>query len=182
MYARTQPYYVSKNILSEDVKMIGKLEGLVIPVMETLGYPHGGAGEVAKRIQDAVPADCGQLVLNSESISDVLTCGGLCQGKEVVTPSPDHVFWLRRKLIHNITMEYLEHAVVWGPQKPIDFVHDYLTTEVNFDPLTATWLFLQNEFEPTELANELEMAITYLLEAWPQTYEWSCCSCEMTVR
>ena len=90
------------------------------------------------------------------------------QGKEVVTPAPDHVFWLRRNLIHNITMEYLEHAVVWGPQKPIDFVHEYLTTEVNFDPLTATWLFLQNEFERTELANELAMAIAYLLEAWPQ--------------
>lgn len=79
--------------------MTGKLEGLVIPVMEPLGYPHGWAGEIAKRIQGAVPADCGQLVLNSESITDVLTCGGLWQGKEVVTPSPDHVFWLRRKLI-----------------------------------------------------------------------------------
>ncbi|NBN97133.1 MAG: hypothetical protein EBV41_05835 [Actinobacteria bacterium] len=78
------------------------------------------------------------------------------------------MFWLRRKLIHNITMEYLEHAMVWGPQKPIDYVHDYLTTEVNFDPLTATWLFLQNEFKRTELANELAMAIAYLLEAWPQ--------------
>lgn len=148
--------------------MTGKLEGLVIPVMEPLGYPHGWAGEIAKRIQDAVPADCGQLVLNFESITDVLTCGGLWQGKEVVTPSPDHVFWLRRKLIHNITMEYLEYAMVWGTQKPIDFVHECLTTEVNFDPLTATWLFLQNEFERTELANELAMAIAYLLEAWPQ--------------
>ena len=71
-------------------------------------------------------------------------------------------------LTPNITMEYLEHAVVWVPQKPIDFVHEYLTTEVNFDPLTATWLFLQNEFERTELVNELAMAIAYLLEAWPQ--------------
>jgi hypothetical protein len=168
VYARTQPYYVSKNILSKDMKMTGKLEGLVIPVLDPLGYPHGWAGETAKRIQDAVPGDCGQLVLTSTAISDVLTCGGLWQGKEVATPVPEHVFWLRRNLTHNITMEYLEHAVVWGPQKPIDFVHEYLTTEVNFDPLTATWLFLQNEFERTELANELAMAIAYLLEAWPQ--------------
>ncbi len=79
---------------------------------------------------------------------------GLWQGEEEVTPSPAHVFWLRRKLIHNITMEHLEHAMVWGPQKPIDFVHDYLATEVDFDPLTATWLFLKNEFERTELAND----------------------------
>ena len=27
--------------------MTGKLEGLVIPVMEPLGYPHGWAGEAA---------------------------------------------------------------------------------------------------------------------------------------
>jgi hypothetical protein len=102
VYARTQPYYVSKNILSKDVKMTGKLEGLVIPVLDQLGYPHGSAGETAKRIQDAVPRDCGQLVLTPSAISDVLTCGGLWQGKEVATPAPEHVFWLRRNLIHTL--------------------------------------------------------------------------------
>ena len=30
VYARTQPYYVSKNKLSNDSKMTGKLKGLVI--------------------------------------------------------------------------------------------------------------------------------------------------------
>lgn len=71
---------MSKNILSQDVKMTGKLGGLVIPVMKPLGYPHGWARE-------AVPVDCGQLVLNSTAISDVLSCRGLWQGKEVVAPT-----------------------------------------------------------------------------------------------
>lgn len=74
MDVRTQPFNVITAILSKDIKMTGKLEGLVIPVMEPLEYPHGWAGEAAKCIQDAVPADCGQLVLNSTTITDVLTC------------------------------------------------------------------------------------------------------------
>jgi hypothetical protein len=148
--------------------MTGKLEELVIPEVGPLGYPHGWTGEVVRRIQDAIPPDVGQLVLTSKSISDVLTCGGLWQGREIVTAMPDSVYWLQRKLIHDITMEYLEHAVIWGPQKPIEYVREYLSTEVNFDPLTATWLFLQNEFERIELSNELAASISYLLDAWPQ--------------
>jgi len=104
------------NILSKDLRITGNLEGLVIPVIEPLGYPHGWAGETVKRIRDAVTVDCGQSQLKSTVISDVLTCGGLSQGKEAVTETPDSVFWLHRKLIHNITMEYLEHEVqTWNP-------------------------------------------------------------------
>lgn len=33
--------------------MAGKLEGLVVPVMEPLGYRHGWAGEVNRRIAEA---------------------------------------------------------------------------------------------------------------------------------
>ena len=60
-----------------DVKMTGKHEEPVIPAMEPLSCPHGGAGEIAKRIQDAVPADSDLLVLNS--------VGNLCNKGSLVS-------------------------------------------------------------------------------------------------
>lgn len=69
------------------------------------------------------------------------------------------MFILRRDLIVQVARGYLEAAVINQASKPIDFVRRFLGAEASFDPLTATWLFLQNEFERVEPGNELAMAV-----------------------
>jgi hypothetical protein len=148
--------------------MTEKLAGLVIPVLEPLGYQQGWGMATVARIRQEIPDDVGRLTLRQQNIDEVMSCGGLWQGREVATEIPAHVFLLRRDLIVRVAREYLEAAVIDEAPKPIDFVRGFLGTEANFDPLTATWLFLQSEFERVELENELAMAVAHLVEAWPQ--------------
>ncbi len=148
--------------------MTEKLAGLVIPVLEPLGYQQGWGTATVARIRKEIPEDVGRLTLRQENITEVLTCGGLWQGREIATEIPAHVFILRRDLFVRVAREYLEAAVINEAPKPIEFVRNFLGTEANFDPLTATWLFLQSEFERVELENELAMAVAHLVEAWPQ--------------
>jgi|DEB19_MinimDraft_3_1074340.scaffolds.fasta_scaffold00568_8 hypothetical protein len=148
--------------------MTEKLAGLVIPVLEPLGYQQGWGMATVARIRKEIPDDVGRLTLRQQNIDEVVTCGGLWQGREIATEIPAHVFLLRRDLFVRVAREYLEAAVIDEAPKPIDFVRTFLGTEANFDPLTATWLFLQSEFERVELENELAMAVAHLVEAWPQ--------------
>ena len=148
--------------------MTEKLAGLVIPVLEPLGYQQGWGMATVARIRQEIPDDVGLLTLRQQNIDEVVTCGGLWQGREIATEIPAHVFLLRRDLFVRVAREYLEAAVIDEAPKPIDFVRTFLGTEANFDPLTATWLFLQSEFERVELENELAMAVAHLVEAWPQ--------------
>jgi len=148
--------------------MTEKLAGLVIPVLEPLGYQQGWGMVTVARIRQEIPDDVGRLTLRQQNIDEVMSCGGLWQGREVATEIPAHVFFLRRDLFVRVAREYLEAAVIDEAPKPIDFVRGFLGTEANFDPLTATWLFLQSEFERVELENELAMAVAHLVEAWPQ--------------
>jgi hypothetical protein len=150
------------------MEMTKKLAGLVIPVLEPLGYRQGWGTATVARIRQEIPEDVGQLTLCQQNIEEVLTCGGLWQGKEVASEIPAHVYLLHRELVVRVTKEYLEAAIIGEAPKPIDFVRRFLRTEANFDPLTATWLFLQSEFERVELEGELAMAIAHLLAAWPQ--------------
>lgn len=144
-----------------------KLAGLVIPVLEPLGYQQGWGMATVARIRQEIPDDVGRLTLRQANIDEVMTCGGLWQGREVATEIPAHVFLLRRDLIVRVAREYLEAAVIDEAPKPIEFVRGFLGNDANFDPLTATWLFLQSEFERVELQNELAMAVAHLVEAWP---------------
>lgn len=148
--------------------MTEKLAGLVIPVLEPLGYQQGWGTTTVTRNRKEIPDDVGRLTLRQENIDEVLTCGGLWQGREVATEIPAHVFLLRCDLIVRVAKEYLEAAVIGEAPKPMEFVQNFLGTEANFDPLTATCLFLQTEFARAELEGELAMAIAHLLEAWPQ--------------
>ncbi len=70
-------------------------------------------------------------------------------------PVPPNIIDLHRSLIVDIATAYLEENAVWGAPSPIDFVREYLSNEVNFDPLTATWLLLLDELLRTEMANGL---------------------------
>jgi hypothetical protein len=49
----------------------------------------------------------------------------------------------------------------------------YLSNEANFNPLTATWLFLQDELARTELANGLAARNSLIMASWPQIMDAS---------
>lgn len=153
--------------------MTQKLAGLVVPVLEPLGYKRGWGMATLARIREEIPEDLGRLTLRQGDIDSVLNCGGLWQGKEVATEFPAHIFMLRGDLVVRIAKEYLEAAVIGEALLPMPFVRQFLSNESNFDPLTATWLFLQNEFERAELEGELAMCIAHLVETWPQILDGS---------
>jgi len=153
--------------------MAGKLEGLVVPVMEPLGYRHGWAGEVNRRIADAAHGAPGVLELTSADVHRVLTCPGWWEATRSTEPIPPNIIDLHRGLIVDIAKAYLEENAVWSTPTPIKFVREYLSNEANFDPLTATWLFLQDELARTELANGLVARISLMVASWPQIMDAS---------
>jgi hypothetical protein len=89
------------------------------------------------RIRQEIPEDVGQLTLCQQNIEEVLTCGGLWQGKEVATEIPAHVYLLHRELVVRVTKEYLEAAIIGEAPKPIEFVRRFLRTEGNFSQMTG---------------------------------------------
>ena len=119
--------------------MTKKLAGLVIPVLEPLGYQQGWGMATVARIRKEIPDDVGRLTLRQQNIDEVRHCGGFWQGREVATEIPAHVFLLCRDLIVRVAREYLEAAVINEAPKPIEFVRGFLGTEANFEPPTATW-------------------------------------------
>jgi hypothetical protein len=135
--------------------MTEKLVGLVILVLEPWGYQKWLGTATVARMQKEIPEDVPRLTLRQQNITEVLNCGGLGQGREIATEIPTHWFILRRDLFVRVAREYLDAAVINEAPKPIDFVRNFLGTEANFDPLTATWLVLQRRFE----LEWLEMAI-----------------------
>jgi hypothetical protein len=73
------------------------------------------------RIRQEIPYDMGRLTLRQQNIDEVVTCGGLWQGREVATEIPAHVFIPRRDLFVRVAREYLEAAVINEAPKPIDY-------------------------------------------------------------
>ena len=65
--------------------MTEKLAGLVIPVLEPLGYQQGWGMATVARIRKEIPDDVGRLTLRQQNIDEVMNCGGLWQGREVAT-------------------------------------------------------------------------------------------------
>ena len=151
--------------------MAGKLEGLVVPVMEPLGYRHGWAGEVNRRIAEAAHGAPVGLELAWTDVNKVLTCPGGWEATRTTDPVPPNIIDLHRSLIVDVATAYLEENAVWGAPSPIDFVREYLSNEVNFDPLTATWLFLLDELARTELANGLAARISLMVSSWPRVMD-----------
>ena len=78
------------------------------------------------------------------------------------------MFLLRRDLSVWVARDCLIAAEIDEVPKPVDFPRRFLGTEPNFDPQTATWLFLQSEFEWVKLENEPAIAVAHLVGAWPQ--------------
>jgi len=153
--------------------MAGKLEGLVVPVMEPLGYRHGWPGEVNRRIAEAAKGAPAELEMSWNDVDRVLTCPGWWEATRTTDPIPPNIVDLHRGLIVDIATAYLEENAVWGAPTPIEFVREYLSNEVNFDPLTATWLILQDELARTEMANGLAARISLMVASWPQIMDAS---------
>ena len=110
--------------------------------MEPLGYRHGWPGEVNRRIAEAAKGAPAELEMSWNDVDRVLTCPGWWEAMRTTDPVPPNIIDLHRMLIVDIATAYLEENAVWGAPSPIDFVRGYLSNEVNFDPLTVTWLFL----------------------------------------
>ena len=106
-------------------------------------------------------------------VNKVLTCPGWWEAMRTTDPVPPNIIDLHRSLIVDVATAYLEENAVWGAPSPIDFVREYLSNEVNFDPLTATWLFLQDELARTELANGLAARISLMVASWLQIMDAS---------
>ena len=68
--------------------MTEKLARLVIRAFEPLGYREGWGTATAARIRQEIPEDMGQLTQCQQNIDEVLTRGGLWQGKEAATEIP----------------------------------------------------------------------------------------------
>jgi hypothetical protein len=66
--------------------MTEKLAGLVIPVLEPLGYQQGWGMATVARIRQEIPDDVGRLTLRQQNIDEVMSCGGLWQGREMDLP------------------------------------------------------------------------------------------------
>lgn len=148
--------------------MAGKLEGLMVPVLEPLGYRHGWAGEVNRRIAEVAQSAPAGLEVSWNDVDRVLTCPGWWEATRTTDPIPPNIVDLHRGLIVDIAKAYLEENAIWGTPSPIEFVREYLSNEANFDPLAATWLFLQDELARTELANGLAARISLMVALWPQ--------------
>ena len=102
-------------------------------------------------------------------VDRVLTCPGWWEATRTTDPIPPNIVDLHRGLIVDMAKAYLEENAVWGTPSPNEFVREYLSNEVNFDPLTATWLFLQDELARTEMANGLAARISLMVASWPRT-------------
>jgi len=74
--------------------MAGKLEGLVVPVMEPLGYRHGWAGEVNRRIAEAAQGAPVGLELGWTDVNKVLTCPGWWEATRTTNPVPPNIIHL----------------------------------------------------------------------------------------
>jgi len=153
--------------------MAGKLEGLVVPVLEPLGYRHGWAGEVNRRIAEVAQSAPAGLEMSWNDVERVLTCTGWWEATRTADPIPPNIVDLHRGLIVDIATAYLEENAVRGTPSPIGFVREYLSNEANFGPLTTTWLFLQDELARTELANGLAARISLMVASRPQIMDTS---------
>ena len=57
--------------------MTEKLAGLVIPVLEPLGYQQAWGIATVAHIRQKIPDDVGRLSLCQRNNDDVMSCGGL---------------------------------------------------------------------------------------------------------
>ena len=110
----------------------------------------------------------GEMIRTLNNVNKVLNYPGWWEATRTTDPVPPNIIDLHRSLIVDIATAYLEENAVWGAPSPIDFVREYLSNEVNFDPLTASWLFLLDELARTELANGLAARISLMVSSWPR--------------
>lgn len=100
--------------------MAGKLEGLVVPVMEPLGFRHGWVGEVNRRIAEAAQSAPEGLEVSWNDVERVLTCPGWWEATRTADPIPPNIVDLHRGLIVDLAKSFLEESAVWGmPRKRV---------------------------------------------------------------
>lgn len=80
----------SMNILNQGVTMEStrRLEKLITPGDEPVGYRLGWASQVSDRIREAVPPNLGEVELAASDVEQLLTCPGLWTGTKLDVPFP----------------------------------------------------------------------------------------------
>jgi len=146
--------------------MAGKLEELVIPTRDPLGYPLGFGMSLVDRLV-AEFNGYRSVAVAQRDIDEVTDCGGLWLANQSPEASLESVAELREALVVKAAREWVETGVVWGQTKPIDFVRRFLREDGNFDPVTLALLHLASADEHQELVSELATVIANFAESWP---------------
>jgi hypothetical protein len=144
-----------------------KLEELLAPKADAVGYRLGWAAEAAERIREAVPPTLIDVELAALDVEQLLTCPGLWTGTKLDVPFPSCAGELRRQLFHDVCVHYLAAATIWGTIHPLEFARDYLAADAHFGALQATWLCLMSDDDRRGLASELASCLTRLVSSWP---------------
>jgi len=146
---------------------VRKLEELLVPKADAVGYRLGWAEGVAGRVLESVPPTLTDVELSALDVEQLLTCPGLWTGTKLDVPFPSCAGELRHQLFHDVCVHYLATAAIWGTVHPLQFAKDYLAADRHFGALQATWLCLMSEEDRKELASELASCLTRLVSSWP---------------
>jgi hypothetical protein len=149
------------------------LAGLVVPTIDSLGYPSGWGKVVADRLREGFPEGSEGLTVVSGLLEEVDRCEGFWWGRTQVELPPSRVSEIRGQFIRTVALRYLEASIAGQADRPLDFLASYMVEEANFDPLTATWLFLMPSDARHELAREVATAISALVAQWPEVLDGS---------
>jgi hypothetical protein len=144
-----------------------KLEELLAPKADAVGFRLGWAEAAAERIREAVPATLTDVELGALDVEQLLTCPGLWTGTKLDVPFPSCAGELRRQLFHDVCLHYLSAAAIWGTIHSLEFARDYLAADKHFGALQATWLCLMSDDDRRDLASELASCLTRLVSSWP---------------
>ena len=144
-----------------------KLEELIAPQADAVGYQLGWAAEAAERIREAVPPTLTDVELGALDVEQLLTCPGLWTGTKLNVPFPSCSGELRRQLFHDVCVHYLSAATIWGTIHPLQFAKDYLAADAHFGALHAAWLCLMSADDRRDLTSELASCLTRLVSSWP---------------
>ena len=84
VYIRSR-YFESTNVDNNGLHQHRKIGPPGYSVLEPLGCRQRWGTATVARIRQEIPEDVGQLTLRQQDIDEVLTCGGLWQGREIAT-------------------------------------------------------------------------------------------------
>lgn len=133
-----------------------------------LGYPPGWVEQLAGLLERAGSLSSDQICVDSLAMGEVLACEGLWEGKQNQQVEPHSAWTLRRELLHDLVLGFIRLHVDGWTISPLDYVHDRMTSDEVWDPLTEIWIHLMPEEKRLQLINEVVLVLSRLIDSWPQ--------------